>query len=292
MATRTASLVAKLAAVALLLGVSACADRGGPPFAGIEGAYVVSGGDRRLELNGDSGTYTAVTPGGVQTEPVTLDESDLWVGTRQLPYLAKDGIILAGGYSGFAADSVVSDPREVPGTYTTMTGSNFAGELRIETSGAYVWCMRSRIDGDSCADGSSASRGDTRVQPRMGFSFTGVPGVYAIHRRGAAAAIFPVGAQSLRLMAFTRASKEPRGSFAQPPPSVVSDAEPMTVTFETGAVKVTGGAAWSGSYAYVVEDGVIRFASDACPDGVCNAIYNDDLGTLYAARLGNGLFIR
>lgn len=292
MATRTASLVAKLMAVALMLGVSACADRGGPPYAGMEGSYVVSGGDRRLELNGDSGTYTAITPGGVQTVPVTIDESDLSIGTRQLPYLAKGGIILAGGYSGFAADSAVSDPREVPGTYTTMTGSNFAGELRIEASGAYVWCMRGRIDGDSCADGSSASRGATRVQPRLGFSFAGVPGVYAIHRRGAAAAIFPVGAQSLRLMAFTRASNAPRGSFAEPPPSAVGDAEPMTVTFEKGALKIAGGAAWSGTYAYVVEDGVLRFASSACPDGVCNAIYNDELGTLYAARLGNGLFIR
>lgn len=292
MATRSARLIAKLAAAALLLGVSACADRGGAPFAGIEGTYVVAGGDRRLELNGDSGTYTAVTPGGVQTEPVTLDESDLWVGTRPLPYLAKDGIILAGGYSGFAADSVLSDPREVPGTYTTMTGSNFAGELRIEPSGEYVWCMRSRIDGDSCADGSSATRGATRLQPRMGFCFAGVPGVYAIHRRGAAAAIFPVGAQSLRLMAFTRASQAPRGSFAQPPSSTIGDAVPTTVAFEKGSVKITGGAAWSGSYGYVVEDGVIRFASDACPDGVCNAIYNDDLGTMYAARLGNGLFIR
>lgn len=292
MATRSASLVAKLAAVALLLGVAACSDRGGAPFSGIEGTYVVAGGDRRLELNGESGTYTAVTPGGVQTEPATLDESDLWVGTRQLAYLAKDGIILAGGYSGFAADSVVSDPREVPGTYTTMTGSNFAGELLVEASGAYVWCMRSRIDGDSCADGSSASRGQTRVQPRAGFTFSGVPGVYAIHRRGDAAAIFPVGAQSLRLMAVTRASKAPRGSFAQPPSSAVGEPVPMTVVFEKGAVQITGGASWSGTYAYVVEDGVIRFTSDACPDGVCNAIYNDELGTLYVARLGNGLFIR
>lgn len=223
---------------------------------------------------------------------MTLDESDISIGTRQLPYLAKDGIILAGGYSGFAADSVVSDPREVPGSYTTMTGSNFAGELRIEPSGDYVWCMRSRIDGDACADGSSASRGTTRVQPRMGFSFAGVPGVYAIHRRGAVAAIFPVGAQSLRLMAFTRASQAPRGSFAQPPSSTIGDAVPTTVAFEKGTVKITGDASWSGSYGYVVEDGVIRFASDACPDGVCNAIYNDELGTLYAARLGNGLFIR
>lgn len=292
MAIRSERLVAKLATVALLLGVSACSDRGGAPFAGIEGTYVVAGGDRRLELNGESGTYTAVTPGGVQTAPVTLDESDLWIDTRQLPYLAKDGIIIAGGYSGFAADSVVSDPREVPGTYTTMTGSNFAGELRLEPSGDYVWCMRSRIDGNSCADGSSASRGQTRVQPQTGFSFAGVPGVYAIHRRGAAAAIFPVSAQSLRLMAFTRASKAPRGSFAQPPSSAVGDAVPTTVAFEAGGVEITGAASWSGTYGYVVEDGVIRFASDACPDGVCNAIYNDDLGTLYAARLGNGLFIR
>lgn len=262
------------------------------PFAGIRRTYVVAGGDRTLALDGTSGTYRVTTPGGTQSLPVVLGADDLTIGARSVPYLAEGALIIGGGYAGFAADTVVSDPREVAGTYTTMTGANFAGELRLGVSGDYVWCMRSRIGGESCADGSAPNRGATRAQAPLGFSFAGVLGTYAIHRQGGAAAIFPVSAQSLRLMAFSQPLEAPSGSFSQPPASATAQQVATTVTFEPGSVEIRGEPAWSGTYDYSIASGVIQFASEQCPDGVCNAIYNDELGLLYVARLGNGLFVR
>jgi hypothetical protein len=285
----------RLALLALLLGFCACDgdSKGGAPFAGITQTYVVAGGNRRLELNGLNGTYSATTPGGTQVLPVSLGEEDLSIAARSVPYLAEGELIIGGGYAGFAVDSVFSDPRTAAGTYTTMTGANFAGELRIDDAGDYVWCMRSRIgENNACADGSTPNRGATSVQSPLGFRFAGVLGTYAIHRRGAAAAIFPVDAQSLRLMAFTQPLDAPRGPFSQPPASAAGRQVSTTVTFEQGSVRISGEPAWSGTYDYSVDAGVIRFASPQCPGNICNAIYSNDLGTLYVARLGNGLFIR
>ena len=153
--------------------------------------------------------------------------------------------------------------------------------------------MRSRIGADDpCVDGSTPNRGATTIQSPLGFRFAGVLGTYAIHRRGTAAAIFPVDAQSLRLMAFTQPLDAPQGSFSQPPASVAGEQAETTATFAERSVRITGEPAWNGTYDYTVEAGVIRFASPQCPDGLCNAIYNNELGTLYVARLGNGLFIR
>lgn len=282
------------ALLALLLGVAACGggSHGKPPYNGITQTYVVAGGDRTLALRGLTGTYTATTPGGTQSLPVALTPADLAIGARVVPYLANGALLIGGGYAAFGVDSVISDPRAAPGAYTTMTGANFAGELLLAASGDYVWCMRGHISADGCADGSAPNRGTTSVQSPLGFRFSGVLGTYAIYRQGAAAAIFPIGSQSLRLVAFTRPLQTPAGSFSQPPASAVGEQVSTMVTFEEHAVKITGAAAWSGTYDYAVDSGVIRFASPQCPGDGCNAIYNDDLGTLYVARLGNGYFIR
>lgn len=281
-------------ALAMLLAVSACGGAGGgTSFTGIKRTYVVAGGDRVLDLNGRSGTYTAITPRGSQVLSVSLGPTTMSVGALSFPYLAENQVLIGGGYIGFSRDSVTSDPKAVPGTYTAMTGANFAGELSIDAAGNYIWCMRSAIDGSSCADGSAAKRGSTTLDPTFGFSFSGLLGVYAIFRQGSAAGIFPISTQGLRLTALTQPSGPPRGTFAQPSRNATGDSPLTTAKFTGGAIVVSGGdPAWNGTYQYVVNGGVVSFASELCPDGTCNAIYNNALGILYVARLGNGAFIR
>lgn len=294
MGRRSFRALATAVLLAALCAVGGCdGDSDGAPFAGIHNTYVLANGARQLALQGVTGTYTATTPSGTQSQPVALTRDDLSIGARTVPYLASGELIVGGGYAGFATGSVVSDPRAVPGVYTTMTGANFAGELQIAASGDYVWCMRGPLTGITCADGSQPSRGATSVQSPLGFTFAGLQGVYAIYREGKAAAIFPVSAQSLRLMAFTSAPQGPRGSFRQPAASALAPSDAIEVAFNNGHLEISGDSAWTGTYTYSVDaGGVVRFASPQCPGSVCNAIYNNSLGTLYVARLGNGLFIR
>ena len=285
-----------LTAFAMLLAASACnggsSGGGGTSFTGITQTYVVALGDRQLELKGRGGTYTATTPGGSQTFPVSIDKTDITVGARVFPYLAKGKLLTGGGYNAFAADSVIFDPSKVPGSYTTMTGANFAGQLSIDNSGNYTWCMRSAMTGTGCVDGSTPKSGTTAVQPNLGFQFSGVIGTYAIYSRGSSASIFPVSSQSLRLMALTQPAKPPIGSFAQPSSEASGNPPLVKAVFKSNSVSVRGYPAWDGDYPYSVTDGVISFTSSQCPNSVCNAIYNNDLGMLWVPRLGSALFIR
>jgi len=284
-----------LVAFAILLTVAACnggSSGGGTSFTGIKQTYVVAAGNRQLALTGRSGTYTTTTSVGSQVLPVSLDETQITVGALSFPYLAKGKLLIGGGYSAFAANSVVSDPSTVPGSYVTMTGANFAGQLTIDKASNYVWCMRSAISGSACADGSTPNTGTTSVQPTLGFQFSGVLGTYAIYQRGTSAAIFPISAQSLRLMALTQTSKPPSGSFAQPLSDATGNPPLVKTVFRGNSFSVTGYAPWDGEYPYTLSNGTISFTSSQCPNNTCNAIYNNNLGMLFIARLGNALLIR
>lgn len=279
---------------AALFALSACSggSGGGAPFTGIARSYVVAGGNRELKLTGLGGTYTAITPGGSQSLPVSLGPVDISIGARSFSYLAAGNLLIGGGYMGFAAESVVSDPKTVPGTYTTLTGANFAGELSFDSSGNYVWCMRSMMSRDGCADGSAPNSGTTTVVPQPGFKFSGVLGTYAIYREGSEAVIFSVDSQSLHLTALTKPVDAPAGTFAQPSTNATGNRQPVTITFETNSLVVNHEPNWKGTYGYSLAGGVISFLSHRCPSGACNAIYNNDLQIVYVARLGNAAFIR
>jgi hypothetical protein len=284
-----------LTAFVTLLALSACngGSSGATPFAGINQTYVVAGGNRELKLSGLSGTYTAITLSGEQSLPVSLGPADASVGARSFPYLALGKLLTGGGYLGFALGSVVSDPKTVSGTYTTITGANFAGELSIESSGSYTWCMRSRMSaGGGCADGSAPNSGTTTIVPQPGFKFSGVLGTYAIYQQGSRAAIFSVDSQSLRLMALTEPADSPIGVFSQPPGDAKANPPLITIGFTRNSMVVSGEPNWNGTYDYTLTSGVISFPAALCPNHTCNAIYNNDLGILYVPRLGNGSFIR
>jgi hypothetical protein len=285
--------VSFLVLITMLLTFSACGGGSSsqPSFTGVNQTYVVAGGERELELKGRSGTYTATTQGGTQALPVSLGPTDISVGGRGFPYFRKGNLLTGGGYIGFASDSVASDPKAAAGTYTTMTGVNFAGQLSIDTSGNYVWCMRSVISGATCADGSIPKSGSTSVQQK-GFKFAGILGTYAIYHHDSGAAIFPIDSQSLRLMALTQPSGPPKGSFMQPSSEAKGNPPLLRIRFERNGVAVSGDPAWNGDYSYTASGGVVSFSSDQCPNGSCNAIYSNDLGIFYIPRLGNAFFIR
>jgi len=261
---------------------------------GLRGTYVVAGGRRQLQLRDRTGTYTAVTVDGERVLPVTVGRKTISVGGLSSPYLAAGDLLIGGGYVAFAQTRVISDPKAVPGTYTTMTGVNFAGQLSLDKAGNYTWCMRSVISGPgACADGGAPGTGTTAVQSSGGFKFTGVPGTYAIYRSGSSAAIFPIDAHSLRLIALTKPSQSPEERrFTQTYRDVSGDAAIVRVSFSHGSLTVTGDPVFDGSYSYVSSGGILGISSPRCPNNVCKAIYSNELGILYIARLGTGIFLR
>lgn len=281
----------RLTALALLVSLSACGgNSGGPPFAGINQTYVITGGNRELKLSGLKGTYTAVTPSGSQSMPVVVGPGKMSVGKRIIPYLAASNLLVGGGYLGFASAAVTSDPRAVPGTYNTMSGANFAGQLSIDSSGNYVWCMLSTISGAGCTDGSAPNSGTIAVV-QGGFKFSGVLGTYAVYQHGSAAAIFGVDAQSLHLMALTEPQGAPAGKFSQPA-SGATGGKPLSISFTAKSMVVSGDPNWNGKYAYSLDGGIVSFPSGLCVGGTCNAIFNNSLNIVYIARMGTAAFIR
>jgi len=274
---------AAIAGAALsLLGMLGCNGGSSPqPFAGITQNYIVAGGKRTLALTGTTGTYTAVTLNGPQISPVSLTSTRMIVGGVSGPYLADHNLIQGGGYVGFASSGVISNPAVVPGTYNTLTGANFAGQLTITNSSHYSWCQRSSFtSSNSCADGSTPATGQIVVQAGGGFMFSGMRGTYAAYRQGSAAILFPIDNRGVNLKAVSQDSMVPNGTYFQA----------LSCFSGTDTLTIRGVPNFSGSKTYTNSNGAIRFASANCRGGVCTGSYNSALGIVYLAQIGNAFF--
>ena len=284
--------------VAILAGLLGCdggssGQTGTPSFTGINQTYTLAGG-RKLRLEGLTGTYSAVTLSGLNTMPVTLTNNTIVIGGQSIPYLADQNLIQGGGYVGYADNSVIDDPKAIAGAYNTLTGANFPGQLTINSDNTYAWCQRSSFNNSGgCTDGSALLSGNIEVLPSKGFKFAGVSGTYAAYRDGSVAALFPIDNRGLNLRALSQTVAVPRGTFLQSLIGTAHRDHIATVTF-SGKNKLTikGVRNFTDSYTYSYTSGAISFSSSACRNGICAGIYNDQLGLVYLAQIGNILFFK
>lgn|GEM_PF-4460089 len=82
------------------------------------------------------------------------------------------------------------------------------------------------------------------------------------------------------------------GSFSQALTSKGSN-EIATLTLLSHQMTIAGVPNFSGSYTYGSSNhGAFSFASAYCRSGSCPGIFNDILGIVYLAQVGDGVFIR
>ena len=287
-----------LIAIVLLVGLNGCGggsdDNSSSSFNGMNQTYVLSSGNRKLQLQGKKGSYTAVTFAGINTMAVSLKEHTISIGGQSFPYLADHNLFQGGGFVGYADNAVVDDPAKVPGTFNTLTGANFPGQLTIGADHKFTWCQRSNFNGSGgCNDGSVPISGTIVALPLVGFRFSGVAGNYAVYQQGAAGAIFPVDNRGLNLKAVTETAAIPRGTFSQCLMSAPGANHVAKLSF-SGDSKLTikGIPNFSGTYSYSYANGAISFSSSACRNGTCTGTYNDQLGLVYLAQIGNAIFFK
>ncbi|HTY57008.1 MAG TPA: hypothetical protein VMB26_17505 [Candidatus Binataceae bacterium] len=263
------------------------------PFAGINQTYILQGGVRQLALNGLTGIYQATTSSGVNQLPVTLTSRQITVGGLLLPYLATANLFQASGFLGIASSAVSKDPTQFPATYNTLSGANFAGQLTIAASGAYSWCRASALVSDSaCADGSIPQSGQIVVKSN-GFAFGGLPGTYAAYHQATASALFPVDDRGLALRAMSQTRAQLSGTFSETLLAAAASNYVTTVTLTSNMITIARVPNFSGSYSYNSSGlGAFSFASSFCRNGTCPGIFNDVLGVMYIAQVGNGVFIQ
>ena len=263
------------------------------PFAGINQTYILQSGVRQLTLDGLTGTYQVTNFSGVKQFPVSLTQTQITVGGLLLPYLATTDLFQASGLMGMASGAVSKDPTQFPATYNTLSGANFAGQLSIAGSGAYSWCRNSNFASSSaCADGSTPQSGQIVVKS-AGFAFGGLPGTYAIYHQANASALFPVDDRGLALRAVTQTQAQLSGTFSETLLAASASNYIATVTLAPKMISIAGILNFSGSYGYSSSNlGAFSFASSFCRNGTCPGIFNDALGLVYVAQVGNGVFIR
>jgi hypothetical protein len=262
-------------------------------FNGMNQTYVLSGGSRKLRLDGVKGTYTAVTFSGVNSLAVSLKEHTITIGGQSLPYLADHNIFQGGGYVGYADNAVIDDPGRVLGTFNTLSGANFSGQLAITSGDKFTWYQHSNLNGSGgCIDDRQPIAGTVVPLPAVGFKLSGVVGNYAAYHQGAAAAIFPVDNRGLNLKALTQTTAIPRGTFSQCLISAGSSHIAKLSFSDSSKLTIEGVPNFSGTYSYSYSEGEISFSSNACRNGTCVGIYNNSLGLVYLAQVGNAIFFR
>ncbi len=263
-------------------------------FAGINQTYTLASGSRKLQLNGLKGTYAAVTFSGLNTIPVSLTRDTMVIGGQSIPYLASQNLIQGGGYVGYADTMVIDDPAAVAGNFNTMVGANFPGQLTITSGHTYTWCQRSSFNSaGGCADGSVPLAGAIEALPLKGFKFAGVSGRYAAYHDGSAGALFPIDNHGLNLRALSQTASIPKGTFSQRLIGTTAHHHNATVTFsDNHRLKIKGIPNFSDTFTYTYANGVISFPSSACRNGTCSGIYNDKLGLVYLAQIGDILFFK
>jgi len=283
----------------LLAGVSGCGSDSPPratptptPFVGIDQTYTLASGNRKLQLNGQTGTYAALTIVGNNTLAVSLTQSALIIGGLSFPYLAAGNLIQGGGYEGYASSAVISDPTRVPGVYNTLTGANFGGQLTIVGAGRYMWCRRSTYTSSgTCADGGTAATGSIEILPARGFRFSEISGTSAVYRKVAAAALFPIDNRGFILRALSQSAVAPSGTFSQALRSANESNHIATVSFlANNRLTIEGVQNFAGSYTYTFANGALSFPSASCRSGTCIGIYNNALGIVYLAQVGDVFF--
>jgi hypothetical protein len=288
--------------VSCMMGCSSNSDSPSPtttptatptPFAGITNTYILQSGVRQLALNGLAGIYKATTSSGVNQLPVSLTPSRVSVGGLLLPYLATANMFQASGFVGMTSRGVSKDPTQFPATYNTLSGANFAGQLSIAADGTYSWCRASAIvSGSACADGSTPKNGQIVVKSN-GFAFGGLPGTYAIYHHASASSLFPVDDRGLALRAVTQTQVQLSGTYSETLLAAAASSYITTVTLTSNMITIAGVPNFSGSYSYSSSGlGAFSFASTFCRTGTCRGIFNDVLGVVYIAQVGNGIFIQ
>jgi hypothetical protein len=297
---RSSILFGAVAIVAWALGCSGSSGSSKPtptatatPFAGINQTYVLAGGVRRLTLNGLTGSYRAVTFSGTNQLAVSLTQNRITIGGLSLPYMAVGNFFQGGGFMGFASGAVSTDPTKFPATYNTLAGANFAGQLAITAGATYTWCRASTfVTSGTCADGTTP-QGGSIVLKSTGFTFGGLPGTYAVYHQGSASALFPVDNRGLALRALSETSVQPTGSFSQALIAATASNNLATLALLSDKITIAGVPNFSGSYSYSSSGrGAFSFASAYCRNGICPGIFNDVLGIVYLAQVGNAVFIR
>ena len=127
----------------------------------------------------------------------------------------------------------------------------------------------------------------------MGFKFSGIAGNYAVYQQGAAGAIFPVDNRGLNFKALSQTTTVPRGTFSQCLISAARANHIATVSFSDGGkLTIDGVGKFHGPYSYSYLNGTISFSSSACRNGTCVGIYNNKLGLIYLAQVGNAIFFK
>jgi hypothetical protein len=284
-----------IATLLILGGMFGCggSDESNSSFNGINQTYVLASGNRKLQLQGKTGSYTAATFAGVNTMAVSLKEHTISIGGQSLPYLADHNLFQGGGFVGYADDAVIDDPAKVAGTFNTLTGANFLGQLTIGSDDKFAWCQRGNFNGSGgCTDGSVPIAGPIVLLPKVGFKFSGIAGNYAVYQQGAAGAIFPVDNRGLNLKALSQATTVPRGTFSQCLISAGAN-HVAKLSFSDGSkLTIEGVRNFSGTYSYSYVNGAIGFSSSACRNGTCTGIYNDELSLVYLAQVGNAIFFK
>jgi hypothetical protein len=268
-------------------------DNSNTSFTGMNQTYAVSDGSRTLQLQGKTGNYTAVTLSGVNSLAVSLTQHTINIAGQSLPYLADHNIFQGGGFVGYAVNALVDDPRKVPGTFNTLTGANFSGQLTISSNDTFSWCQRSNFNGSGgCTDGSPPTTGAIVPLTALGFKFSGLPGNYAVYHQGAAAAIFPIGKGGFNLKAVTQTTAIPHGTFSQSLISAGSKHVARLSFSDSDKLTIEGVQNLSGTYTYSYANGEISFSSSACRNGTCVGIYNNSLELVYLAQVGNAIFFK
>jgi hypothetical protein len=289
-----------LSLIAIVLFFGAMAGCGGgsndnsnTSFSGMNQTYVISGGSRTLELQGKTGNYAAVTLSGVNSLAVSLTQHTITIGGQSLPYLADHNIFQGGGFVGYAVNALVDDPRKVPGTFNTLTGANFSGQLTISSNDTFSWCQRGNFDGSGgCTDGSPPITGAIVPLTALGFKFSGLSGNYAVYHQGAAASIFPIDHRGLNLKALTQTTAIPHGTFSQSLISAGGKHVAKLSFSDSNKLTIEGVQNLSGTYTYSYSNGELSFPSAACRNGTCAGIYNNSLGLVYLAQVGNAIFFK
>lgn len=274
----------------VMLAAAGCSDRAGSGE--VSGSYAVAGGRRTLHVERGSGEYTTVGPTRVDALPVVVTRDTITIGGLDGPYYSTGDVVVGGGYVAFRKEYLTTDPSLLAGTYRSLIGAAMLGEIVIASDGSYVWCRTSTRAETGCAEGAAPLRGSVLVQPDGGLTLSGFPGTYAAYRRGDAVAIFPIDTLSPRLLALTASSDAPSGSFYQVTRQGGADGARVVLELDDGRAQIGGLPGWSGSHSYEAENGTLGIASTRCPGGTCRGIYNDALGIVYVAGIGNTTFVR
>jgi hypothetical protein len=284
--------------VVVVAGMFSCGggsnDDSNTSFSGVNQTYILSSGSRKLQLQGLKGTYSAVTFSGSNSIAVSLTRHTIAIGGAKLPYLADHNFFQSAGYVGYAESAVIDDPAKVAGTFNTLTGANFSGQLTITSDDKYTWCQHGNFNGTGgCTDGSSPIAGTVVPIATVGFKFSGIAGNYAAYQQGAAAAIFPVDNRGLNLKAVSQNTMVPKGTFSECLMSAATKNHIAKVTFsDQNKLTIDGVQNFGGTYTYSYANGEISFPSSACRNGTCAGIYNDQLGIVYLAQIGDAMFFK